>query len=380
MRILICTGIFPPEIGGPATYSEFLAWGLKKLGHEVRVITYGNSSVIASDRRERGNLTGVASSQTPRNDDYLVTRVTRSWFKPWHYYKYFRAVKKFGRGFDIFYAQDPVSAGYPTSLAARVLKKPYVVKITGDYSWEQAMGRGLTDKLIDEFQKLPRYPKKIAKMRDIQIRVCKAACKVVVPSLYLKNLVMGWGVKESHVEVIYNAIPPLHLPLVKGEKERGSEFLIVSAGRDVPWKGFELLRKAVGELQQIYPDIRLEIYHDLPRAELYKKFGSSDLFVLNTGYEGLSHTILEAMSAGLPVIATRIGGNAELVEDKVSGILIEYNNKEQLKKAILQVYSDPALRQKLASSARSAFEKFKVNLSKKNMIERTIKILQKCVS
>ena len=104
MKILICTGIFPPEVGGPATYTRKLAEALVQRGHSVQVVTYSNDK--------------------PEGDySFAVIRVKRSWFKPWHYFKYYLAVKKYGRDADVLFAQDPVSSGYPTYLANKRLKK-----------------------------------------------------------------------------------------------------------------------------------------------------------------------------------------------------------------------------------------------------------------
>src|SRR3989338_3672222 len=133
MNILICTGIFPPESGGPATYTAILADALSKRVHSVSVVTYGERPLS-------------------RRYSFPVTMVKRSIFKPLHYFRYFRAARKNGAEADVIYAQDPVSAGYPASLAARSLKKPFVLRVPGDYSWEQAYGRKFTDLPIDDFR------------------------------------------------------------------------------------------------------------------------------------------------------------------------------------------------------------------------------------
>lgn len=369
MRILICTGIFPPEKGGPATYSESLATAFVKRGHEVRVITYSSN--------HESRIT---------NQDFSVIRISRSWFKPWHYLKYYLAVKKYSQDADVLYAQDPVSSGYPTYLANKTLKKPLVVKITGDYSWERAMGEGLTDKLIDEFQNLKDYPSKVKKIRKIQIRVCQAADRIITPSEYLKRIVSGWGVDEKKLKVIYNAVTAVpEIPKDQACRELGiaeSDFLILSVGRNVPWKGFKLVKEVVDEISQsviprldrgIQSKFKLVILHDADRETSDKYFRAADIFVLNTGYEGFSHTILEAMSAGVPVITTNVGGNPEVISYPLSfppyegeieggsnanGILIEYNNKQQLRDTILKLYNDPALRQRLIKSAQFSLSKF----------------------
>lgn len=361
MKILICAGIFPPESGGPATYSQSLALELSKRGHQVVVITY----------TDRKNLDLYP---------FPVVGITRSRFKPWHYFKYFRAVRKFGKAADVLYAQDPVSAGYPTFLAARVLKKPFVVKITGDYSWEQAMGRGLTDKLIDEFQNWKPLPKASARIRDIQIHVCKSADLVVTPSEYLKKLVVGWGIKEKRVEVIHNAAP--QIPELKREECRealeigSADFLVLSVGRPVRWKGFEVLRKSVGKLMEKYSNVKLQILSDVPRATVLKYMKAADVFVLNAGYEGFSHVTLEAMALGTPVVVTNVCGNPEIVSDGENGFLVDYNNEKQIQEAILKLYEHPELRAKFSKNSVATAKKFTVE----QMINKTERMLEACVS
>lgn len=372
MRILICSGIFPPEAGGPATYSKLLAEEMAKRGHEVRVITYGG-----------GNLKVSATSSGDVAEGFSpppVVRIRRSWFKPWHYYKFFRAVKKYGKDCDVLYAQGPVSDGYPTYLAAKSLKKPFAIKVTGDYSWEQAMNRGLTEKLIDEFQTLQEYPKAVRRMRDIQIRVCKEASAVIAPSEYLKRIVLGWGVKEKRIKVIYNSVPTMSG--LSREDARGKlqispdDFYVVSAGRNVPWKGFGVLRESVEELQKEHPDIRMEIVTKLPHSTTMLHLAAADIFILNSSYEGLSHLILEAMTLGTPVAASRVGGNPELISDGQTGMLFQYNNREEIKEVIRKLYNSEGLRQKLKQGASKFFEELKINLQSESMITKTLEVLK----
>ena len=310
MKILICTGIFPPEVGGPATYTRKLAEALVQRGHSVQVVTYSNDK--------------------PEGDySFAVIRVKRSWFKPWHYFKYYLAVKKYGRDADVLFAQDPVSSGYPTYLANKRLKKKYVLKVVGDRSWETAVYLGITSKLLDEFQKQGEYEKKIVKMREIQSLVAKSADLVITPSKYLKNIVSGWGVAQEKIEVIYNSV---ELPDHFAPKQKSSKFLIVSAGRDVPWKGFDLLKKVVNDLE----NVDLKIYTDLPRKEFLRELKSADVFIL----------------------VTNVGGNPEVVVDGENGLLFQYNNEKELREGILKLYKDKKLRDKFASAGKETVKRY----------------------
>jgi glycosyltransferase involved in cell wall biosynthesis len=97
-------------------------------------------------------------------------------------------------------------------------------------------------------------------------------------------------------------------------------------------------------------------------------FKASKIFVLNSGYEGFSHIILEAMACGLPIITTNVCGNPEMIQDGYNGLLVEYNNKEQLKNAILRLWDNKELRNKFIENGYKTLEKFKLE----NMINQTI--------
>ena len=70
----------------------------------------------------------------------------------WHYFKYFCRLFFLSINFDTIYAMGPVSAGYPASRVAKFLGKKFVVKVVGDYAWEQARNLKLSKLEIDDFQ------------------------------------------------------------------------------------------------------------------------------------------------------------------------------------------------------------------------------------
>jgi glycosyltransferase involved in cell wall biosynthesis len=366
-RILICAGIFPPESGGPATYSLGLARSFQARGFAVRVITYVDH---------------------PYKTDYSfpVVQISRSWLKPWHYYKYLRAVKRFGQDADVLYAQDTVSAGYPTCIAAKSLKKPFVVKVTGDYSWEQATRRGLTNVSDRDFQGLPTYPFLIGQIRNIQIRVCQSANLVIAPAEYLKNVALGWGVKEKQVKVIYNSVEPLRIFDKAQARQRlglkGS--VLISVGRLVPHKSFDKLIELARRLRDKIPDLYLVIVGEgqeegrlkalieklglqnhvrltgrLSQTETAEYIAAADLFVLNSSWEGLSHVILESLAAGTPVLVSDVGGNREIVQAGLTGLLFPYNDLAVFEREILRFLHDEGLRKHIIRNGKTLVqEKF----------------------
>ncbi len=364
-KVLICTGLFPPDIGGPATYSQTLFDELPKYGLKTEVLSYGSVRKL------------------PKIFKHIV---------------YF--LKVLSRGFkaDIIFAQDPVSVGLPSYLAAKVLNKKFYLKIVGDYAWEQGIQRfGVSDILDDFINK--KYGFRVKFLRSVQKFVANRAVKIVVPSCYLKIIVSSWGIAENRIKVIYNSfeLPNKEL-LIISKKETRSRLnffgtVLISAGRLVSWKGFELLIGLMPEILKNIPDAKLIIIGDGPDRNklankikclnlgsrvtllgsikhedllLYLKGG--DIFVLNTAYEGLSHQVLEAMVCGIPVITTNIGGNPEVIKTNKNGLLVDYNNGNQIKNAIINLYNDQELTNKFVSEAKDIL----VNFSREKMLKEVV--------
>ncbi len=347
MRILICTGIYPPDIGGPATYSKILNDELPKQGVGVSVLSFGEVRHLPKIIR--------------------------------HFVYFLKVLRMAGKS-DIVFSQDPVSVGLPSMVAAKILRKKFILKIVGDYAWEMWMQkseiRNPKSETNHNFINLENFQNKkfdwlTELRRRIERWVAKKADKIIVPSQYLKKIILMWGISEDKINVVYNSFEVPVLP----DKLNLIGFNIISVGRPVPWKGFKMLAEIIPEIMKEIPDVKLHIISNRPREEVLKYLRSGDIFVLNTGYEGFSHQILEAMAMGIPVITTNVGGNPEIINPSTGsgqvGILVEYNSKEQIKNAILKLYKDKSLRDKIIQNAKEKIKEF----SKEKMIRETIKTL-----
>ena len=111
-----------------------------------------------------------------------------------------------------------------------------------------------------------------------------------------------------------------------------------------------------------------QIFHD----KVLEHLKAGDIFILNTGYEGFSHFLLEAMAMEIPIITTRVGGNVELIESGKDGVLVEYNDKEELKKKIIELVENELQKYELTKMAKIKVAEF----SKERMLEETVKILR----
>lgn len=371
MKILIVTGIYPPDIGGPAVYTQTIAREFSKKGHSVAVVTFAEKE---SDDKSETNPS--------------IKRVSRRQNKFFRFGKYFWLLFKEVKKADKIYVQGSVSAGFPAAVACWLRGKKFVLKIVGDVAWE----RSKTKDNIEEFQN-KKYNLKIEILRQVQKWVCRRATKIIVPSEYLKKIVVGWGVEKEKITVIYNAFTGRSCESYPQANHQNEQKTILSVGRLVPWKGFE---KLIGVMIDLPADTKLKIVGDGPdekklknkakelnlknRVEFLGKLehdqvlsemNQADVFVLNTEYEGLPHVLLEALGYGLPVVATRIGGNPEVIEDGWNGTLVETNNKEQLKKAIRELLDNEELRKKYQENGqRILAEKF----SEQVMTEATLNI------
>jgi len=327
MRLVIATPLYPPEIGGPATYAALLEEGLPKMG--------------------RSDLPKIEVELVKFSEVRHLPKLVR-------HYVYYRRVLRAARSADAILALDPVSVGLPAMRAAQKAHKPFVVKVVGDYAWEQGQQRFGVQADLDEFVQMRRVPLLVRVLRQIQTRVAARATRVIVPSEYLKDIVATWGIPQEKIIVIYNGIDlPTHMPM---PEKREGEFLIVSAGRRVPWKGFEAIERAA----RGHDDWRVFIASGLPRAEALGWIKAADVFVLNSRYEGLSHVLIEAMTLGTPVIATNAGGNATLVTDRETGLLITPGDDAALLQALTAIANDPVGAQKRASAAQKRMGDFSV--------------------
>ncbi len=348
ITVLVATGLYPPDIGGPATYSRMLEEKLHEHNIEVIVIPFG----------------------LVRHLPKVVRHITFA-------FKVFVASKDA----DYIYALDPISVGVPSLLVSVLRRKPLLVRLGGDYAWEQGRQRFGVTQTLDAYTHTPKdVPFLVKLLAYIQRAVVKHAHSVIAPSEYLKNIIETWGVEPKKITVMYSALFPLQ---VQGNKTSLREQLsykgivITTVGRLVPWKGFGELIDVFSELTKKYDDISLVIIGDGPQHDVLQEkiselglqekvrllgrlgkealgaaIKASDVFVLNTTYEGLSHQLLEVMELGVPIITTRVGGNPELIEDGVSGILVPIENNDELLRALIRLIDNESLRTLLVQGAR----------------------------
>lgn len=371
MKLLIVTGIFPPDHGGPASYVPRMAAALADRGHDIIAV------VTLSDALQH-------------NDDafgFRVVRLLRGEFKPVRWLRTVLTIRKYAAQADSVYLNGLVMEGV---VATRLLRrKPTAVKVVGDLIWEKARNANATSLNIDAFQ-VALMPATWRFLRWLQKFYTACVDAVIVPSDYLARIVRGWGVDTRRIHTVYNAVDPVEAG-ANGGVRRTMTWDIVVVARLVPWKGLvavietaAALGKSLkivgdgpmrGELEALAQKLKADVVFTghIRQSQVAQEIRSARLFVLNSSYEGLPHIVLEAKSAGVPVLATKVGGTPETIDHGVNGWLIEADDQGALRKALDQLLSDPLL---LESLAAGGLEQMRTRFSFQTMIDATETVLQ----
>lgn len=159
---------------------------------------------------------------------------------------------------------------------------------------------------------------------------------------------VGW--RKGHLDIL-DAVPRV-------VKENQSVRFIFMGGEEYP-----------GESDQVISRIKSEnldnwvlVTREVERSKVPAYLAAADVFLLPSRREGMPISILEAMRAGLPVIVSNVGAIPEMIEDGQSGLLIEPGSSDAIAQAVINLSRDDVLRQRLAESARKAYEKkYEVN-------------------
>jgi glycosyltransferase involved in cell wall biosynthesis len=357
MNVLITSDIFPPDVGGPATFVPTLATYLAQRGYRVTVLTWSRHA------------------RHPADDGYAfrVDRIPRWRFRMARLARLFPRLLTRARDSDVIFVNGALFA---TWLVNTVSRRPIAAKVVGDLAWEYAQLRGISDDLHTFSHQ--RYAASVEWRRRLQSRALQAMDAVVVPSRYLARLVASWGVAPEGIEVIPNAVA-LPAPTAGGQPARSrppgdGPRRLVTVGRLVPHKrvdeiigvlpelsGVELMvigdgpeRAALqAHARRLQCDDRVTFMGSLPPPQVMGRLREADVFVLNSRYEGFPHVVLEAFGASVPVVATAVGGTPELVRHEDSGLLVPPGDAAKLRQAIARVLEDCKLRGRLVEGGHA---------------------------
>ena len=345
MRILIATGIYPPDVGGPATHSKKLAEEFSKMGWEVRIISYGNPSDL--------RVVGI-SRKIPFGLRHLF---------------YFLTCLRLAMKSDLIFAQDAAAAGLPALLAAQILGKRFFVRIGGDLLWERVAEKGETPLSFTEYyQGNHHLADRPALFRLIRY-VLRAATRVIVVSPLLKEYYEKYyGVPEEKIKVILN---PVELGNFSTNLSGKGDPVILFTGRFVAYKNlkfllrvFDRVRQKIGrgrlvligdgpqknELADFVKNLLsanyIEISSTISREELLGKIKKATVCVGPALTEFNPNFILECLSAGkLSLLSNENGLSVRLPEE----FLFDQKNEKELEEKIIKLLQPEGFRRAVSA-------------------------------
>jgi glycosyltransferase involved in cell wall biosynthesis len=345
MRILyVVTGA---EFGGAPIHVLQLMEAEIEKGHSVGLVSAPESRLMSEAERIGTHLSPNPYFVHPVQ---LHNDIRALW-------SVFRAIRRFQP--DLVSAHS-TKAGYAARLVCAILRKPVVFTVHG---WPFTEGRGIrTRRLLALAERLAG----------------EVTGKIICVSEYDRDLALKFKIgRPDQIVTVYNGVDPKPFLNADGAEVRQefnlAECLVFTmVGRLVPQKDpltllkacqilkgqFKLLVIGDGELrglmEQFISDNGLDysVFLAGERKDVSEILAASDIFVLPSRFEGLPYSIIEAMMAGLPIVATRVGGVQELVEEGTMGFLVPPEAPEALAAAIQKLLDGEDLRHKMGQAGR----------------------------
>ncbi len=358
MRVLIVSGIWPPDVGGPASHAPDVAQFLQGRGHEVEVVT--------------------TSDAPPATRPYPVRAVPRHHRVGVRHYRGAALVHHRARDVDVVYTTGMFGR---SALGSAMARKPYVVKLTADPAFERSRRRGIVEGNVDDFQEHRAGPA-VALLRFARDLELRHAAHVFAPSAYLRELALGWGVAPHRVSVLPNPSPVVTELGPRDELRRAfglNGATLAFAGRLTAQKSLGRALEAVASADAVQLVIagegperealedraaELEIRDRVtfigaqPRERIVELFHAADATILSSSWENFPHTVVEALAVGTPVLAMEVGGVSEVVHDGVNGLLVAPGDTAALGEAVRRYFADEGLRERLRGAAAASVTEY----------------------
>ena len=341
LRILLVSGIYFPDVGGPATFVPKLARHLLKNGHSVRVISLQNFKAVRP------------------YEPWKRTFINRKLPRIIRFPLVICVIMFYGFNSNIIFANG---LHEESVLAGKIIRKRVILKIVGDPIWERAKNRNLTNLDIREFNDI-KVPKKLRLEKKLFSWILARAYKVISPSDELLFLMKKISPK-CKTFFIPNGIK------IKTIKNVERKFDVIYVGRLTKWKEVDTLITAVAKINK-----SLLIVGDGPEMQELKKLASivgckatfvgeksskeltnyylsARVFCLPSSYEGMSHSLLEAMAHETPVVVSNIPANLALIQHGVNGLTFELRNYLDLSSQLLKLLNSETRSKELAIQAK----------------------------
>ena len=355
MNILITVGIFPPDIGGPASFVPKISDFLIKNGHDVKIICLSEDENIHIE------------------DQLNVIRIRRSNILPIRWLKTIYQIIKNGIKSDLIFVNG---LGIESAVANLLLRKRIIRKIVGDPVWERAYNQKKTLDTFDNFQ-INKHPLIIEIQKLTRNWSINSAELIITPSDNLKNFVTGIGFKNKITKINNGVDIKANISQLSNKTDINIIIisrLVIQKNIDLVIHAFKVLNEKnvklniVGDggefnnLQKLIHDLELQdkvkILGKIDNNKIGELLRTSDLFIQASNYEGLPHSLLEAINYNVPILSTEVGGCKDLINSGERGFIISSPPEEKLiAENISFIINNRSEAEKRASAAKTFIQK-----------------------
>lgn len=284
-KILIVTPLYPPDMGGPATYAHGLLKAMKEGGIWVEVVTF------------------TKFLRYPSGIRHLL---------------FCAHVFKKMKGVHSVIVLDTVSVAIPTVLASLLRRKKLIIRIGGDFVWERFIERTKKKILLSQFYTL-NQPLSLKEKMLIWVQrnfVLACADQIAFSTSWQRDLwKTPYFLHAKKIKVIENAYA-VSEPGDKGNEKPQSK-AVIWIGRDIVLKNVDVLDRAMERVQKDFPETQYKKYTGINHDEVMKALAGARLLVIPSVSEVSPNLALEAIQLGVPVLLTRDCGIKDIIKDSV---------------------------------------------------------------
>ena len=389
MKILLVSGVYPPQIGGPSAQTEQIAQGLIARSIEVKVVTYG-------DRRSSKVVDGIPvtfiDGSTRRG---LINKIFRNGQV---FFDLIRIIKDFQP--TVIHMQTiSFNLSIMTGIVAKFNRTPAIIKFSSDLVWDRInrdkLVGGSVSNIGNPIQRLSIWMLELIQ----RFLLSNYDCVWATTPVYKERLIDKFFVCDRKILLLPNFIDLQRFETVaakrnsrdlKQESENSSSsknIVLLTVSRLIPWKGIEVCLEAISHLSDLpitlrivgngAPDYelslrelaqrleiseRVEFMGAVPPSKIAEQYQTAHLFVLASYFEAFGIVLVEAMAAGIPIVATNAGGIPHVVEDGVSAKLVPAGDALSLATAIRSLVTSEEKLHLMAIAARARSKQFDLNI------------------
>lgn len=330
-KLVILSGNFPPETGGPAKFvKNFSDWASNEIPQVSVISTHPKKDSLEVHDKVKVELIS-------RNRNSLL--------------RYIKTVKKIRIHADKSTLIIANGCFFEILIASILFRIRYCIKLPGDVVWEHARANGETNLGLLDFQK-SRLSLKNSILRFLFILSLKRSQLVIVPSSPMYSVCQDWGIEVNKIELIYNAVNTRHF---KPQADAEKRFDIITVSRLIAIKkvneliilartfNLSLLIVGDGPLLNELKNENLRFgspatfYGPSSQKELPKLYNQAKYFVLNSEFEaGTPYSLLEARACGLIAVANGSSGAIDVITDGVDGFLVNDKSGVDLQQGLVK--------------------------------------------